>query len=249
MLDRWNPLTVLAAVVLLIVLAYAGPPLWGAIAAVVLAVGGAWALGIGRRVTTLAIGVAVPTAALLFAMAVLAPDPGAPRGSLGPLTFDAAQVRAGLIVALQLGAAVAALGWIVIGVSPRRLTRALAARGLPAWAAYVLVASLDAVPEARRRADDVIAAQRCRGLAMSGGLAGRVRALVPLVGPVVVSLVTESEERALALDARGFEPSRARSALVPIADRRGERVVRLVTWAASLALVVARFASLWRSAH
>jgi energy-coupling factor transport system permease protein len=235
-LDRWNPLTPLAAAILLVVLAYAGPqPVSPAIA--LLAGGaGAWGAGVGRRVGWLVAGVAVPTFLLLVLLAVVVPPSGA-REMLGPIAWSPAAVAEAGGIALRLGAAVAALGVIVAGVPPRRLTRALAQRGLPAWGAYVLVASLEAVPEARRRAQEVLDAQRCRGLAVGGGPLGRARALVPLAGPLVVSLVTESEERALALDARAFEPRGRRTALDPIADGRGERAFRLAMWLGVVALI------------
>ncbi|MDB4911500.1 MAG: putative rane protein, partial [Gemmatimonadetes bacterium] len=160
--------------------------------------------------------------------------------------------KAGLLdavgISLRLGAAIAALGVIVAGVAPRRLTRALAARGLPAWAAYLVIASLEAVPEARRRADDVLDAQRCRGVAVGKGtgVRGRLRALPALAGPLIVGLVTESEERALALDARAFEPSARRTALAPIADPIAERWVRRVIWLALAAVIAWR---LWEFAR
>jgi energy-coupling factor transport system permease protein len=104
------------------------------------------------------------------------------------------------------------------------------------------------VPEARRRADDVLDAQRCRGVAMGQGtgVRGRLRALPALAGPLIVGLVTESEERALALDARAFEPLARRTALAPIADSRGEQWARRVIW---LALAAALAWRLWEFAH
>jgi energy-coupling factor transporter transmembrane protein EcfT len=66
---------------------------------------------------------------------------------------------------------------------------------------------------------------------------GRLRSLAPLVGPLVASLVTESDESALALDARGFVPGRRRTALTPIADPSGERALRMLLWAAIIALL------------
>jgi energy-coupling factor transporter transmembrane protein EcfT len=104
----------------------------------------------------------------------------------------------------------------------------------------VIVASLEAVPQAKRRADEVLDAQRCRGLEVGGGIMGRIRALVPLAGPLIVGLVTESEERALALEARGFRPRRARTTLEPIADPPRERWMRRAIWLALVLLIAWR---------
>ncbi|HEX6534648.1 MAG TPA: energy-coupling factor transporter transmembrane component T [Gemmatimonadaceae bacterium] len=245
-LDRWNPRTPLAAALFLVAASYAGPAPWSAPAALAVALGVAAATGIGRRVATLVLAVAVPTAVLLLVMHLHAPSPGASIVRPGAVGLDRAAVLDALGVAIPLAAAVGALGWIVAGVAPRRLTRALAERGLPAWAAYVLVASLEAVPEARRRAREVLDAQRCRGLGVGGGPLSRVRALISLAGPLVVSLVTESEERALALDARGFEPGGRRTALTPVPDRRGERTARAALWLATALILAWRLVAAWR---
>lgn len=245
-LDRCNPLTPLAAAVLLVVAAYTAPGMAVAGATLAAALGAAWALGLGRRVTALTLGIAVPTLVLLVIMNARAPAAGAAVLRLGTVRLDEAACADALSVALRLGTAMAALGAVAAGVSPRRLTRALAERGLPAWCAYVLVASLDAVPEARRRAQEVLDAQRCRGLAVGGGLRGRLRALAPLAGPLAVSLVTESEERALALDARGFRPWARRGTLAPVPDATLERAFRVLAWTASLLLLAWRLSRAWR---
>lgn len=243
--ERWHPLTPLAVAVLLVALAYGLAPVWAAAAALTLALGVAWAAGSasGARVSWLALAVGVPAFLVLALMnGVVAPSESAAVVRWGGMRVAPTALAPAALVALRLAAAVAALGWVIVTVPPRRLARALAARGAPGWAVYVLVASFEAVPQARRRALEVLEAQRCRGLTVRGGVLGRARALLPLAGPLVVSLVTESEERALALDARGFRPGRARGALVPLDDPRGERLVRLALWVMAAALL------LWRPA-
>jgi energy-coupling factor transport system permease protein len=245
-LDRWNPLTPLAAALALVVMAFAGPQPLSPMLVLVLAIAVAIASGIGSRVIALTALVAVPTFVLLVLLDAAFPGSPAAHSRWIP---SAASTMDALAISLRLGAAIAALGVIVAGVPPRRLTRALAARGLPAWAAYLVIASLEAVPDARRRADDVLDAQRCRGVAVGKGtgVRGRLRALPALAGPLIVGLVTESEERALALDARGFEPRARRTALAPIADPDGERWVRRAIWLALAMGVAWRLLALVRS--
>lgn len=232
-LDHLNPLTSLAAALVLVALAFAGPQPWSAAASLAVAIlaAGIAAPALGLRVGKLAFGAGAPTFVLLLIV----------NGAIGREP-DATGVASGF--ALRLAASVAALGAVVTGVDPRRLTRAMAQRGLPAWAAYVMVASLDAVPRARQRSREVLEAQRCRGLSTGGGLAGRLRALAFLAGPLAVSLVTESEERASALDARAFDPrwGGRRTSMTAIADPRHERIARGVLWAAIVALLVWKIA-------
>lgn len=236
-LRRINPLTALAFAVLLIALTYVVPAPLGPLVALALALTVAATVGVARRVIVLATGVAVPTWIFLAVMNALI----APEGATAEVAGVAVATRALLPAAwisLRLGAAVAALGWVVMTTPPQRLVRALAQRGFPAWSQYLLAASLAAVPEARRRAREVLDAQRCRGLAVGGRPLARLRAMLPLAGALMVSLVTEAERRALALDARAFDARGARTSLTEVTDPNEERLLRALVWGLAITLLV-----------
>jgi energy-coupling factor transport system permease protein len=232
-----NPLTALAGAVLLVVAAYAVPAPAGPLAALGLALAIASLTGVGRRVIILAATVAIPTWIFLAVMNALVAPQGPTIRVAGVVLAPDALIAAAWI-ALRLGAAVAALGWVVLTTPPQRLVRALAQRGLPAWLQYLLAASLAAVPEARRRANEVLEAQRCRGLRVAGGPLSRLRAALPLAGPLMVSLVTDAERHGIALDARAFDARGKRTWLTAVPDSDGERVLRTAMWGATIALIV-----------
>ena len=205
----------------------------------------AMASRIGLKVTALTILVALPTFALLVLLDAAFPDAATAQRQWIP---SKAGVLDALAISLRLGAAIAALGVIVVGIAPRRLTRALAARGLPAWAAYLVIASLEAVPDARRGADDVVDAQRCRGVAIGKGtgVRGRLRALPALAGPLIVGLVIEPRSaRSPSMRARSIRARRApRSCRSPI--QSAEQWARRVIWLALVAVIAWR---LWEFAQ
>ncbi|MDB4911318.1 MAG: hypothetical protein JWO39_2141, partial [Gemmatimonadetes bacterium] len=134
-LDRWNPLTPLAAAVAMVLAAFAGPQPYAPVLVLAIALLVAAASGIGSKVAALTVLVVLPTFALLVLLNAAFPDAATAQRQWIPS-------KAGLLdavaISLRLGAAIAALVVIVAGVAPRRLTRALAARGLPAWAAYLV---------------------------------------------------------------------------------------------------------------
>lgn len=235
-----NPLTSLAVAVALVMVTYVVPSPWAAMGALVMALVLAASMRVLRRVLLLAAAVAIPTWLLLAFMNAIV----APMGDVVRIAGIAVAPHALLpaaAIALRLAAAVAALGWMIATTSPLYLVRALSQRGFPAWSQYLLAASLAAVPEARRRAREVLDAQRCRGLAVGGGALGRLRAIVPLAGPLMVSLVTDAERHAVALDARAFNARARRTSLVPVSDPPVERVLRLLLWIATAGLAIAGF--------
>jgi energy-coupling factor transporter transmembrane protein EcfT len=231
-----NPLTALASAVLLICIAYVVPAPLGPLGALALSLALAAATRAGRRVAILAASVVIPTWVFLVVMNAIVAPQGTTIRVFGIAVAPAALVPAAWI-ALRLGAAVAALGWVIVTTPPQRLVRALAQRGLRAWSQYLLVASLAAVPEARRRAREVLDAQRCRGLTIGGGPFARLRTSLSLAGPLMVSLVTDAERHAIALDARAFDPHGRRTSLTEISDPDAERVLRAVMWGATVTLL------------
>jgi energy-coupling factor transporter transmembrane protein EcfT len=142
--------------------------------------------------------------------------------------------------ALRLTAMIAAFLWLVAVLPPPRLVEALIAARWPVSAAFLLSATLAAVPALRARAGRIVDAQRCRGLATRGGPLVRLAALRALALPLVLSAIHEVDERALALETRGLSPGVRRTPLAPPRDRAFERVVRWAILGACLAALAWR---------
>ena len=91
------------------------------------------------------------------------------------------------------------------------------------------------------RAGVISESQRARGLDTEGSVWARLRATLPLVGPVVLSSLTDVEERSLALESRAFSRPGRRQLLWAIGDTTWKRVLR---WFLLLGLVAATIARL-----
>jgi energy-coupling factor transport system permease protein len=147
-----------------------------------------------------------------------------------------------IAIGLRLTTMVASVVWLAAVLPPGRLVEAMVAAGWGVTGAYLFAAALSAVPVFKARAQRIVEAQRCRGLSPRGGLGHRLRALRALAVPLVLSVVHEVDERALALETRGFVPGVRRTALAPRRDRTVERAGRwllLVACAAALAWRIA----------
>ena len=124
-------------------------------------------------------------------------------------------------------------------VQPARLVDAMLERGVPFSFAYVFASTLQAVPRLRRRAREIVEAQRCRGLSVGGPPWSRARALLPLAAPLMLGALAEIDDRAFALAARGAGYVKRRTALYPPADSTGQRAFR---WGLVLVVVLAAIA-------
>ncbi len=85
-----------------------------------------------------------------------------------------------------------------------KLVAALTNSGLPPKAGYLVLASLNVVPQMQRRMGIIQEAQSARGVETGGGLMARLKAYIPLLGPVVMSSLTDAQERGMTLETRGF---------------------------------------------
>jgi len=137
---------------------------------------------------------------------------------------------------------IASFVWLVAILPPARLVEAMVAAGWPVSAAFLFSATLQAVPALRERAQRLVDAQRCRGLATRGGPLVRLRALRALALPLVLSALHEVDERALALETRGLVAGARRTPLAPPEDHRSEQVLRWLLVLSCAALLVWRVA-------
>ncbi len=85
-----------------------------------------------------------------------------------------------------------------------KLVAGLTSTGLNPKIGYLVLASLNVVPQMQRRMGVIQEAQNARGVELGGGILSRIKAYVPLLGPVVLSSLTDAQERGMTLETRGF---------------------------------------------
>src|SRR5258705_1229010 len=94
------------------------------------------------------------------------------------------------------------------------------------------------------KAQAIIDAQRSRGLDTKSSFFKRAGALVPLVGPLVFGLLVEVEERAIAIEARGFTSKNIKTSLHEIPDRNSDKFIR---WVLVIFVIISIALKLWLS--
>lgn len=79
---------------------------------------------------------------------------------------------------------------LLLTTQPGALMSAMTQRGMSPKTVYVVSAALQIAPALTTRAQGIMHAQQARGLPVTG-LRGRVRALVPMAGPLILGALTE----------------------------------------------------------
>jgi energy-coupling factor transport system permease protein len=141
---------------------------------------------------------------------------------------------------VRLFAISTSIGLFGLTTDPRAFVLDLERRRLSPRFAFVALATLEAVPAMVERATVIQASQRARGLDTEGSVWARVRGVLPLVGPVILSSLTEVEERSLALEVRAFGRPGRRELLWQIPDSAIQLVVRALLLLLLVGLIVGR---------
>ena len=240
---RLNPLTKAVVATVESIGAFVIGGYLGPLAIVVLAVvPGAAIAGVLRRLLRISFLLTLPVAISVVLVSVFTRAGTTVLFTIGP--FDATREGvdfAGQIL-VRLIAISTAIGLFGLTTDPRALVIDLERRGLSPRFAFVAAATLEAVPSMVERAGVIQAAQRARGLDTEGSIRARLRGILPLVAPVILSSLTEVEERSLALEVRAFGRPGRRHFLWWAADRPWERVLRWALVIAFVALVALRIA-------
>ena len=160
--------------------------------------------------------------------------------SVGPFDATAEGVDFAGQTLVRLLAISTSIGLFGLTTEPRSFVLDLERRGLSPRFAFVALATVEAVPTMVERASVIASAQRARGLDTEGSLRARLRGVLPLVGPVILSSLTEVEERSLALEVRAFGRPGRRHLLWRIPDSRAQLVVRSILLAALVAAILGR---------
>lgn len=237
-LHRRNPLTKLLGLAFVLVAAFLLPAVVLPILLVAVA-GLAVASGIGRQ---LARAMRIPALLLLSILVVNTLFyPGAVDriASVGPFVFSREGLEFGAISAGRLLLAFVTSVTFLFTTLADDLLESLVARGASHRIAFVVLAAVQMVPRLQARTGSILDAQQARGLAISGSLRQRVRALVPLIGPVVLGSLIDVRERTFALEARGFGARRDRTAYRVVADPPIDRFLRWGLLAGMVAVVAA----------
>ena len=162
--------------------------------------------------------------------------------TVGPLSATSSGLTAAGQATLRVLAFATSVALFALTTRTDELVDDLERRGLGRRAAFVISTAIGTVPRMVERAREIVEAQRARGLDTQGGVRARLRGLLPLAGPLVLSALTEVEQRTMALEARAFSAPGRRTVLRPYPDSGLQRVLRWSLVVLTIVLLAAEVA-------
>ncbi len=229
-LHRLNPLTKLTVVLGLILISFLSPWYWTPQLLLIIAILPLSFVGrVNREFFRAFLRLILPAAIFLFLMqAFFQPTGGQVVFKVWFLNITRESLMFAFRNAIRIIVMVSSFTLFLLTTHPSELMSDLTRRGLPPQFAYVIISTLQILPQMQAKAQTIIAAQRSRGLETQGSFFRRVGSLGPLVGPLVFGSLVEVEERAIAIEARGFTSSHVKTSLYDIPETNLDRVLRWI---------------------
>ncbi|HVQ22051.1 MAG TPA: energy-coupling factor transporter transmembrane component T [Candidatus Saccharimonadia bacterium] len=235
-LHRRSPITKLLALGLVLLASFALPPAALAPLLFIIVLAG-WSAGLLRPMLA---SLRIPI--VLFASIVLVNAfffPGARDVivQLGPAALTSEGLAFGVISAGRLLVVFLASVLFLFTTLADDILESLVARGVSHRLAFVVLSVVQMVPRMQARAGAILEAQQARGLPITGSILTRARALVPLIGPVILGSLIDVRERTFALEARGFGTRPDRTSYRRVTDPPADRWLRVAIVVAAVAVV------------
>lgn len=216
----------------------------GPIVLIVVTLGLAQVAGVLERLVRASVLLSLPIVISVILVSVFTRAGSTVLFTIGPFDATLEGVDFAAQTLVRLFAISSSIGLFVLTTDPRALVLDLERRGVSPRFAFVAVATIEAVPTLVERAATIGESQRARGLDTEGSVRARLRGLLPIVGPVIITSLTDVEERSLALESRAFSRPGRRHLLWAMPDPAPERLLRWALLGALVALIGARLAGI-----
>ncbi|WP_432357396.1 energy-coupling factor transporter transmembrane component T family protein [Sporosarcina sp. UB5] len=182
-------------------------------------------------------------ASIIVVQGFFHPDRATVLFEIGPIPIYKEGFSIAFLITLRVVNMVAAFGVLILTTKPDDLVEALLQKGMSPKFGYVLLSVLQIIPQMIALTGKITDAQRARGMETEGGLWRRFKSFLPLLGPVVLNSLTETRERSIALEIRGFNAKGKRTSLYERENYRYGVPLRIALIAFLLAIIVWRVIS------
>jgi energy-coupling factor transport system permease protein len=199
-----DPFTKLIYLFCSIVAAFAVPTFWGATLLLLLhLILLAWARELKRAIQTI-FGSLLLLISIFVIQGLFNPDNQTLLLTVGPVRVYEEGLLFALTISLRVVNIIAASCVLIMTTSPSRVMESCVRRGLSPKVGYVVTAIIQIIPAMMSSVVRIREAQQSRGMSMDGNVFRRFRSLLPLLGPVVMSSLMTIQDKAMALEVRGF---------------------------------------------
>lgn len=138
---------------------------------------------------------------------------------------------------------VLAFGLFILTTKPSSITEAITSWGLSPKIAYVFGSVFQIIPELSGTLNTIMDAQKSRGTETEGNIFTRIKAIIPLISPVIMNALINTKERAIALEVRGFSIQGKRTYLMSIENTKTDKIIDIVLLSGVIMTIIWRIST------
>ena len=156
------------------------------------------------------------------------------------LTFYLEGLTYALRIALRAINILLTFSILILTAKPSELIESMVRRGLSPKIGYVMHSVLQIIPIMSSKASTIMDAQKSRGMETEGNLWVRMKAFIPLIGPLVMNSLVDTHQRSLALEVRSFSAETKKTFLNEEELPAGMKYLRILFVMILIAVIVWR---------
>lgn len=168
-----------------------------------------------------------------------------PNGDQIPLMGFIHYSNMGLNDSLNITSKVIAISsgiiWFFQVTSIKDIIFALEKIGTPRKVTFVISSTIQLVPQMTELSKTITDAQKSRGIETEGNIFVRIKAFIPMIGPLVLSSIQQTEERVLALESRAFSSKVRKTSIYKIEKSKLDYILDILLIVIFIGYFVWRF--------
>lgn len=135
----------------------------------------------------------------------------------------------GLATSIDMSSRIVAISssiiWFFQTTSVKDIIHALELAKVSKKVTFVISSTIQLVPQMSKLSQTISDAQKSRGIETEGSLMIRVKAFIPMMGPLVLSSIQQTEERVLTLESRGFSSTIKKTSIYAIKKSKWDYLI------------------------
>lgn len=150
----------------------------------------------------------------------------------------------GLINSLNITSKIVAISssiiWFFQVTSMKDIIYGLEKSGISRKVTFVIASTIQLIPQMLLLSKTINDAQKARGIETEGGVWVRLRAFLPMIGPLVLSSIQQTEERVLALESRAFSAKATKTSIYELKKQMIDYIITILCVAILIGYIVWR---------
>lgn len=149
-------------------------------------------------------------------------------------------LQTGLSLAFNIMDIAGIFAWFFQSTENKELVCACEKKGMSTKASFVLLSSLQMIPVLSQNSKVIMNAQQARGVETEGNLITRAKAFVPSLIPLILGSISNTEERVLTLESKGFSVNCKKTHLFDVQPSGNEKKALIIAGILTVLVVVWR---------